>query len=523
MINVRGIAHETKRRAIFDFHRANSDILILLESHSDADSENIWQNEWGGKGIFSHGTKQARGVTVLMDKHMYDKVSKVYTQPNGEGRIVIFDITEGEETSTLMALYAPNHDQPEFFKQVAELLRDRKEHKIILGDFNLTMNVELDRLNTFCNNTKSRDKVENLMDEFFIKDIWSDRNESKKEYSWFKRNGQTERKASRIDFALVSGGLDQKVKEIMYISSIKTDHRAIYMVIDMIGNERGSGYWKLNTSLLRDLDYVNMINQELDYTVSASRHESSKEKWEYIKTRVKKRSIEFSRNKSSQEKLIISELSEKVNEYEANLPLVKDIDDLYEKKKSDLEEKVMERIEGVMFRSRARWYELGEKSNKYFFSLEKARYNAKTCFKLLKESGEEIIGDYNILKAQRQFYQELYAKDEDVEFTLTNGTTTKVPPEIKVQQDQLITIEELQLAMKAMRNSKTPGSDGLPVGFYKIFWSKLKTSFFEMVNQSFEEQLLHDTAREGILNLIPKSNKDSRFIKNLRPINPFEH
>ena len=30
--------------------------------------------------------------------------------------------------------------------------------------------------------------------------------------------------------------------------------------------------------------------------------------------------------------------------------------------------------------------------------------------------------------------------------------------------------------------------------------------------------MLHESARKGILNLIPKANKDSRYVKNLRPI-----
>ena len=39
-----------------------------------------------------------------------------------------------------------------------------------------------------------------------------------------------------------------------------------------------------------------------------------------------------------------------------------------------------------------------------------------------------------------------------------------------------------------------------------------------MMLENFEEESLHRTAREGILNLIPKANKDTRHVKNLRPI-----
>ena len=69
-----------------------------------------------------------------------------------------------------------------------------------------------------------------------------------------------------------------------------------------------------------------------------------------------------------------------------------------------------------------------------------------------------------------------------------------------------------------MKNEKTPGSDGIPVDFYKVFWKQIKEVFYQMVNYSYQQEILHTSAREGILNLIPKANKDTRKIKNLRPI-----
>ena len=47
------------------------------------------------------------------------------------------------------------------------------------------------------------------MSEFSLNDVWRIRNEDKLEFSWIKKTVRVqERKASRIDFALVSAGLD---------------------------------------------------------------------------------------------------------------------------------------------------------------------------------------------------------------------------------------------------------------------------------------------------------------------------
>ena len=85
------------------------------------------------------------------------------------------------------------------------------------------------------------EEVENIMDEFNLIEVWRIQNEDKREFSWMKK-GAFPVRASRIDYALVSAGLDQLVKISLYISSIMTDHRAFYMVVETEPCERGNGY-----------------------------------------------------------------------------------------------------------------------------------------------------------------------------------------------------------------------------------------------------------------------------------------
>ena len=513
-VNVRGVANSTKRRAIFDQHRKNADVLILLESHGTKETDLIWRNEWGGKLFASHGTSAARGVTMLVTNCMEDSIRNIYCAENG--RVVIVDIEQDGQGVSLAAIYAPNEDSPNFFVELKKLMENRLEKKIIIGDFNLTLDVDLDRLNTYSNNNKSKEEVESMMDEFMLKDMWRIRNETKREYSWRKSGNLN--KASRIDLALVSAGLDQQVEMIQYLSTIKTDHRAIYMVVDLNGVERGAGYWKFNNSLLSNIEFVGTMNREIQLCLDDMSQDKPILIWEQLKSRIKKTAVEFSKRSVSENKLVIAQLSEMVNEYESNLPLTKEDDQLLQQTKIDLEEKLMERARGIMFRSKVKWTEEGEKNTKYFFSLEKARYNAKTCYKLLQEDGTEITDPAQILEAQMEFYKQLYSEDQGVRFQLENHHNIFVPEEIKQEQNQQITLKELETAIKTMNNNKTPGEDGIPVDFYKVFWRLLQIPFYNMVLQVYQEEKLHSSARKGILNLIPKANKDTRLIKNLRPI-----
>ena len=247
----------------------------------------------------------------------------------------------------------------------------------------------MDRLNTYHNNNRAKEEVCNIIDQFSLLEIWRTRNPDKREYSC-KKSGSFPNKASRIDFALVSKGLDQYIDMTLYTSCPFTDHRALYMLLDLKGHERGVGYWKCNSSLLKDSEFVNIMNQELCSTIASSSGKKPGDRWELIKKRVKICSMKYARQKSSNDKIVVAQLIEKVDRYESRLPLNEQENTLLEQTKQDLEEKTMERIRGVMFRSKAKWYEEGERNTKYFFSLEKARYNAKTCYKIIDEQGEYI-------------------------------------------------------------------------------------------------------------------------------------
>ena len=490
-------------------------MLILQETHSTPEIEKVWENEWGGKIFFSHGAANARGVAVLAKKEWKNKITNIYIDKNG--RMILLDLVEFNYTISIAALYAPNEDDPLFFRNIATLLKERSEHKILIGDYNLVLDVELDRLNTYCNNQKAKEEILDMCDQYYLTDIWRIHHEDKKEYSWKKGSVKT-LKASRIDFALVSKGIDQKVELTQYLSSIFTDHRAFYMVLDLNPFERGAGYWKFNCSLLTNLEFIQLLNQEIELTIESCQQKTARETWENIKVRIKKMARKYAAEKSAQNKLIIAQLSERLNGYEARLPLTLEEDKLMEETRVELEEKTLERIQGVMFRSKAKWYEEGEKNTKYFYSLEKAKYNAKTCYQMLDDKNNVLDTKDQILEHQRQFYSELYEKDDFVKFSLSNQTGITVPEEIRLQQDKQITMTDLAEAIKTMNNNKTPGQDGIPVDVYKVFWAKLQKPFYDMVIENYELEVLHNTARKGILNLIPKANKDTRLVKNLRPI-----
>ena len=66
-----------------------------------------------------------------------------------------------------------------------------------------------------------------------------------------------------------------------------------------------------------------------------------------------------------------------------------------------------EEVEGIIVRSRARWHEHGEKNSSYFPNLEK-RNRVKKCVRKLRLSGVITSEPFEILCAEKEFYESLY-------------------------------------------------------------------------------------------------------------------
>ena len=69
-----------------------------------------------------------------------------------------------------------------------------------------------------------------------------------------------------------------------------------------------------------------------------------------------------------------------------------------------------------------------------------------------------------------------------------------------------------------MKNQKSPGSDGITVEFYKLFWNDIKQYYINSINHSFQIGSLNELQKQSIITLIPKQNKDITCLDNWRPI-----
>ena len=138
---------------------------------------------------------------------------------------------------------------------------------------------------------------------------------------------------------------------------------------------------------------------------------------------------------------------------------------------------------GLIIRSKADWYEKGEKSNSYFFNLEK-RNKSKTHVKcLLDEKTDIVTHNHNlIMESLKSFYKTLYTrkscKTEKQCFEYLDKINTPVlTPEERDFCEGQLTLNEIFKALNTMPPNKTPGSDGLTKEFYLAFFDLFGLDF----------------------------------------------
>ena len=144
-LNVRSINNNIKKRKVFRFlKKQKADVYLIQESHCQKNKEFLWESEWGNKCYFSNGTSQSSGVAILLNKGCNSGVEEVRRDMNG--RFFQLKLEIEEYTYCITNIYAPNSDNPDYFKDTFQKVNEADSvFNIIGGDFNVVRNAKIDR------------------------------------------------------------------------------------------------------------------------------------------------------------------------------------------------------------------------------------------------------------------------------------------------------------------------------------------------------------------------------------------
>ena len=524
-LNVRGMKNKTKRKSLLLHFKNNKyDIICLQESHLTTSDVNLLKREWGGRVYHNEGTSRSRGEVILISKHFKGEVQ---VEERHE-RILIVGVQNESFSFFLANIYAPNSSKENilFFQNLTEKLQKyENENLIVTGDFNCSINPEVDIISGNPHDKREVDTLKQTIRTLDLVDMWRIHHPLEKEFTWSRLNPFI---ARRIDYCFISKNILPYATSCNHSFVANTDHKAVVLDIEDNKFNRGPGYWRFNNSLLKNKTFMEIMNATLE-TFQKKNELDSVRKWETCKIEIRNTCIDFGKKLACEKKNELITL--KMNLQEIEQKLSKDPDDetllkSYHQIKQKIEVIHTCKTKGAQVRARLKWVEEGEKNTKFFCNLEKLRNSKKIINRLTKESGEVLTNQQEILEEQTAFYKKLYSQqteatniEEAVNIFLENEPFQKIDTEEARQCEGNITIEETGAAASKMTNGSAPGSDGLTIEFYKFFWNRIGEMITRSYNDSFMNGELSYTQRQGIITLIHKGKDLERDkLNNWRPI-----
>ena len=539
-MNCRGMSDVRKRRDVMNFLRnGDYDILFLQDTHLTKNSLQYFNNLWKGKSYHSCHTNRSRGVAIMIKQTLQHELVQVHHADCGNFILVTCSI--GTQTYLLVNIYGPNEDNPNFYHSLKSLLQTfRTDHTIIGGDFNFVMNANVDSFNYAREyNTNAKRIFVNFINDNDLVDIWRVRNPNKLEYTWSRNNPL---KCGRLDMLFINDDLTSSVRDITIKPGYRTDHSLVVMKIQVMEAEKGPGIWKFNESVLQDVEYINTVKSTLrdivyQYAIPVYDEEYATDEnnfhsvqftiddclfYETLIMLIRGETVKYCKRKARKRRAKEKELTNNIhraqevfntNKNELNAQLINAA-----KEKLEVHRKPY--IEGLIIRSRTQWHEEGEKSSKYFLSLEKRNIARKTI-QYLQNDGKTIMKSAEILSVFTKTFQDKYSARNEIEpninFIKNNISETLTEAE-KDTLEAEITLQELTTALQCMKKGKSPGSNGFSVDFFRCFWKQIGIFLYRAVTLSFSRKEVLTTHKESIITLIPKAGRSTHSLKGWRPI-----
>ena len=106
-------------------------------------------------------------------------------------------------------------------------------------------------------------------------------------------------------------------------------------------------------------------------------------------------------------------------------------------------------------------------------------------------SGTISTDPFQIIDAQKSFYNKLYQRQQtnqnsaEAKRFLDNPSIANLSEDQRTSCEGKITIEECEKTLVSFQTGKTPGNDGIPIEFYKMFWPLIGDFMVNSFNEAY--------------------------------------
>ena len=519
-LNVRGIRNNPRKRVILNelLSIHSLDVVFLQETHIQnfSQASNIFKN-FNYESFHSFGEFHSKGVSILISSSLDVKVMNHHH--DNLGRLFCIDILLNNFPIRLINVYCPNNplERRLFIKRLDTVLSTSKDI-VMGGDFNCVENTQVDK-NIYNESlgTAGRNEIFDLKRDFDIHDPFRVNFPNKVLYTWSGRGIYC-----RLDRFYISKKLIPYFSNMSTVSYPLSDHSMVCMVLrDFSGAPCvGSSYWKANTIIFEDENFVNDLDTLWGDFTNFNFKES--EWWLAFKENVRDLVVFHSKRRSERYACVLREKEKELkNLLYRNSINPGTLDEKIKSIETHINDLLLEKAEGAKIRSNSDILNNEEKPSRYFFCREQSRQKQKLIHKIIDQDTNTVYNKQtDITNFCKEFYSNLYT-EQPVDSSLINYFTDDLNMLDPLDADSCegaITFDECFTAIKEMHNGKTPGPDGLPREFYFKYFHVFGRFFVDMINNCFNNNFLPESFLSGYITLLCKDKNNPENIKNWRPI-----
>ena len=450
-------------------------IIFLQETHNA--NLILLENIWKGNVNISNGTGGSRGVITLSTEGF--EVLAFQSDEDGRYLFTTFKFNNNKMCHTAN-IYSPNNHNVArgFFANALEKWDEYCNNLVdpnsiasyvVAGDLNCVISGK-DSQNR--NRTKAeRDLAEDITTYMDDRGLFDSvlRSPNGNNFTWNRVNI-----FSKIDYIYLDQELLGNIKGYYTVwDLVKSDHAAICIDLNILGvnQNRGRSYPKLSHLDLKNKEDCDNIRSAINDAIREfPKHWNPHQKLDYVKVVLRTITLEI-RSMNKMPRSIIDLLRLELEEFNKLIFLDEDQTKKFNELRVNLYREEEKQAERLRIMAGVKWREEGERSTKYFLNAVKTR-EAMSTLDYLQTDNSQITDTNSILKFSKEFYKNLYSERKTNSELDYFQYCPKISDSASIDLDKDITIEDLKITLKTCKDS-TPGLDGIPYCFYKVFANEL--------------------------------------------------
>ena len=475
-------------------------VIALQDIHSGTTEVTQYASQLYSTALFAHPEQggHAGGVLLAFRDIIDHKILACKSDP--KGRFVAAHVSLEGEDLVFVNVYLSPHllvtELQETVRSISQTLIEYDNERIVwCGDFNAILNYKLDtthrRVTTLHDST-----VKATMQEWELTDVWRTLHPTEHHYTCFTRSHNA---LSRLDYIFASPSFLTHVLDSSIGVAYHSDHSPVWLTFSLMENERGRGFWKIPDYVLSDSDYREKVVEDIKRITICNEGTPPGLLLDTMKASLRgitiKHTAELKHLQKQQVESVEQQIAQSVYDRDTcNDPqqahcyddkvkyLQLELDDIF----------TIQNAKKLQF-NQAQKYFFSEKCSKYFLRPKLCRKNVIKS--LIDPQGDKLSSDKELLGEAHRFYSKVYRADSHPD-AFNTGLLAKFLNKIlgdclshKSHQllDKDITLDELHIALKAMKTDTSPGSDGFTVNFYLQFWPLVGRFVFASLQDAWSQ------------------------------------